>query len=510
MGLRRNIVASYVAQGYVTLASIIAMPLYLHYLGAEAYGLVGFFSMLQAWLMLLDMGLSPTLARETARFHGGALGVDDFHSLVRVLEGVFVAIALAAGAIMMLGAHAIATEWLQVRSMSVAEVIHALQIMAAIIALRWMCGVYRSVVTGAERLVWLANFGASIATVRFIGVLLVLEHIGATASVFFWYQLAVAVIELLVLAVYARTLIPSVHSRRSWRQAFKAVKPLIAFSLSLAFTASVWVFVTQTDKLILSKMLPLSEYGYFSLAVLLAGGIMVVSAPITGALLPSLTRLEAECKNLEMIHVYRQATQWVVVLAVSTSVTMALSAQPLLLAWTGNQTLALKAGPILVLYALGNGLLAVSAFPYYLQYAKGNLRMHVLGNVLFVLLLIPSIAWAAHSRGGVGAGYAWLVMNALYLVGWAPLVHRRLEPGLNLPWLGRDIAAVAIPAVVAGSICSTMLSPTDSREMSIAKITLLFTILAVVGAAATSSGWSRLRGALFAGARTTREWKWLN
>ena len=93
MGLRRNIVASYAGQGYVTLLSIAALPFYLRALGAEAYGLVGFFSMLQAWFMLLDIGLTPTLSRETARFHGGALSAVDYRGFVRVLDSTHLAIA---------------------------------------------------------------------------------------------------------------------------------------------------------------------------------------------------------------------------------------------------------------------------------------------------------------------------------------------------------------------------------------------------------------------------------
>ena len=72
MSLKRNILASYASQIYVTLVGILILPLYLKYMGAEAYGLVGFFTMLQAWFNLLDMGLTPTVARETARFRGGA------------------------------------------------------------------------------------------------------------------------------------------------------------------------------------------------------------------------------------------------------------------------------------------------------------------------------------------------------------------------------------------------------------------------------------------------------
>ena len=73
MSLRNNIVANYASQIYVTLIAIVVVPLYIRYLGVEAYGLIGFFAMLQSWFSLLDMGLTPTMARETSRFHGGAL-----------------------------------------------------------------------------------------------------------------------------------------------------------------------------------------------------------------------------------------------------------------------------------------------------------------------------------------------------------------------------------------------------------------------------------------------------
>lgn len=71
MSLKKNILANYFAQAYIAVVGIVILPLYLKYMGAEAYGLVGFFTMLQAWFNLLDIGLTPTVARETARFHGG-------------------------------------------------------------------------------------------------------------------------------------------------------------------------------------------------------------------------------------------------------------------------------------------------------------------------------------------------------------------------------------------------------------------------------------------------------
>ena len=493
MGLRRNILASYASQAYVAAVGIVALPFYLRFLGAEAYGLAGFFAMLQAWFLLLDIGLTPTMARETARFRGHGVSAHDYASLVRVLRALFVCTAVAGGGLLFLLAGPIAQHWLQAAHLPVAEVENALRIMAVIVALRWMCGLYRSIVTGSEQLVWLGNFNAAFATVRSIGVLLALHHIAPTAAVFFGYQLVVAIAELALLARHAHTLVPAGAPGRSLREAIGVVRPLVRFSLSVAFTASVWIFVTQTDKLILSKILPLAEYGYFTLAVLVAGGVMVISGPVSAALLPYMARLEALQDQPALIEAYRRSTQLVVVLAAAASLTLALCAEPLLYAWSGDRLLAGATAPALMLYALGNGILTVSSFPYYLQYAKGNLRMHITGSMLFVVFLIPVMSWAADRHGAMGAGWAWLGMNALYLAGWAPLVHHHLHKGLNRPWFVRDVASIAIPLVLAGMVLSQAVSIEDARWVTVAKVVGVLLALVAGGSALTTTGLARAR-----------------
>ena len=191
MSLKRNILASYASQIYITAAAILTVPLYIQYMGAEAYGLVGFFAMLQAIFNLLDLGLSPTVARESARFKGGAISLLEYRRLVRALEGVFVVVALVGGAALFALAQPLSTQWLNASQLPESELTHALQIMAVIVALRWMCGLYRGVITGAERLVWLSGFSSFIATARFVLVLPMLMFVSATPMAFFGFQLGV-------------------------------------------------------------------------------------------------------------------------------------------------------------------------------------------------------------------------------------------------------------------------------------------------------------------------------
>ncbi len=454
--LKHNITANYASQIYVTLVGIIILPMYIKYMGAEAYGLVGFFSLLQAGFNLLDLGLTPTIGRETARFRAGTLEPLNFRRLFRALSTIFFAIALIGGSLLFFLSSVIATDWLNAEMLSLNEIKIVVQIMAISVALRWMCGLYRGVITGSEKLVWLGGFNAIIATLRFVGVLLVMWYFGFTPMVFFSYQFLIAVIEITGLWQKAIRLLPrlTLAGRKSIGWSFAPVRPVLKFSMTIAFTASVWVMVTQTDKLVLSNILPLAEYGYFTLAVLVANGVMIIGGPISGAIMPRMAKLEAEGSTKEVIQIYRQSTQLVTIIAGSAAVTLAYCAEPLLLAWTGDIVLADKSSPILVLYAIGNGILAIAAFPYYLQYARGNLRLHFIGHLLLLFILIPSIVLSATYYGAIGAGYAWVTVNAFYLLVWVAVVHLKLEPGLHRKWLFNDVLMIVVPMVAMGAAIS--------------------------------------------------------
>lgn len=439
MSFKRHVLASYVSQIYTTLIGIVIVPVYIKYMGAEAYGLIGFYAMLQAWFQLLDMGLAPTISRETARFNGGAIDVQTLRKLLRALECIFYGVALVGSVSLVLASDVIATQWLKVEHLPLSQVRGSVELMAGIIGLRWIAGLYRGAIGGFEQQVWLGKLNVLMATARFVAVIAIFELIGTSPLHFFAYQLCVGVVETGVLALKTYNLMPRLPQGIKNTLTLRPLLGVMKFSLGVAFTSSVWVFVTQTDKLILSKLLPLSEYAYFTLGVLVASGVNVMSGPISGALMPRLSRMTAQGNELGVIALYRKSTQFVAILAVSVTVTLFFYADSLLFAWTGSLDTVEHAAPILRLYAVGNCLLALVAFPYYLQFAKGDVRLHIIGNAIYALLLIPSVVGATYVYGAIGAGWAWIVANSIYFFAWVPVVHRRFVRGLHLKWLFEDI-----------------------------------------------------------------------
>ena len=496
--VRRNAAANYAAQLFTVVAGIVMAPVYLSYMGTEAYGLIGFFTMMTAWFQLLDMGLTPTMAREAARFRGGAISADTLRTFLRALEVVFGSVSLIGAAVLVLMARTIATDWLRVQHLPVADVAQAVMFMGLAVPLRWMSGLYRGVVNGFERQVWLSGFTIVIAFLRFVGVIGVFYAVGTTPVDFFAYQLGVAVCEFAGLSAMSYR----VSRRGSGPREPFSWKPLLGnltFSLTIAFTATAWVAITQTDKLLLSNLLPLAEYGIFSIAVVAANGINAVSGPLGQAVLPRLTKLAAEHDETGLDRLYGAATQAVCVVVVPAAAVLCFFAEPVVAVWTGKPELARHAAPLLMLYAFGNGCLSLSALAYYLQYARGDLFLHFVGNALIVATLLPLYLLLAPGYGAIGTGTAWAVVNAAYAFGWVPVVHRRVYSGHHWRWMLHNVIPIAVPTISCGAVLKLLIAMPDGRWMRFALLASVGSVLLLTAMAASElcRSWIRLRSTAF-------------
>src|SRR6185503_19034771 len=92
--LKINVIANFVGRSWSGLLGLLVVPVQLHYLGVEAFGLLGFFVSLQVIVNLLDMGLSTTASREVAIRLGNPDRMGECNDLVRTLEFVYGAEAL--------------------------------------------------------------------------------------------------------------------------------------------------------------------------------------------------------------------------------------------------------------------------------------------------------------------------------------------------------------------------------------------------------------------------------
>lgn len=445
--LKKNTIANYIGLGYTITIAIVIFPLYLQYLGAEAFGLVGFFTVLQAWMQLLDMGMSPLLSRQAAQSRGQNIDFLELKKLLRSLELIVFILSLVVVLGITFSSSWIANHWLNVTSLALSEVAICIALMGSMIGLHFFTTLYRSGIRGMENQVQLNVANIVLVTLKFVGALLLLQFLTQDIVYFFVYQLIIGIIELSIMAVMFYRLIPTT-GRVGLQFFWDTLKPVLPFAAGIAYAAVIWVLLTQLDKMILSTVLPLTEYGYFALVTVVATGILQISGPINQAILPRMTHLLSQGRERDMLILYRKSTQFMAVIMLPLSGMIALFSTELLFAWTGDRKAAEWAGPILFWFALGNGILTISAFQYYLQFAYGKLKMHVIYNTISASIQIPLIIYVAIEYGAIGVAIAWFYLRLIAFIIWTPIVHKKFSPGIHWPWLTKDITPVLVSTVV--------------------------------------------------------------
>lgn len=445
ISLKKNTIANYIGQFYTMFIGIFMLPFYLEYLGAEAYGLVGFFTILMSWMTLLDLGLSSTLLRETANLKYKLDGLFELKKMTLSIELFFGIISVAIFTTMYFGSTWISNYWLDVKELSYETVESTIKIMAIIIVLRWFVGLYQGAIIGFENHIWLNIYKIIFATLKFFGAFLLIIYVSNNIVHFFYFQLLVAILEFILIKIKINSYMKI--SQKVYPSLVK-LKQIAPFALSIAYTSSIWVFITQLDKLMLSHYLPLNEYGFFTLVILISGSILQIIQPIGQAILPRMTSLISSGQEKEMISLYHKSTQIVAIIVSSVSGMIAVFSYELVYAWTGNIEASRWVAPILFWYALGNGVVSLLSFQYYMQYAHGNLKYHVKFNTYFGFVQITVVILAVYFYGALGAGLVWFGLQTFVILWWPGFIHSKFAPGIHRDWVFKDIFPILIITVV--------------------------------------------------------------
>lgn len=435
--LKRNLIANYVGQGWIALMTFVFIPLYIKYLGIEAYGLIGVFNVIQAWLVLLDMGMTPTLSREMARFMAGEDPPEYIRDLLRSIECVVLWIALLAGGSVALAANWIASHWLQVRDLPLEDVAQAFALMGLVVLLRFFEGIYRSSLVGLQRQVLLNVINSGMATLRGFGAVGVLAWFAPTIQAFFLWQGFVSLLGAFVLSAATYMTLPK--GIRKGRFSIEALRPVWTFAQGMLKITLLSLLLTQVDKLLLSKLLPLREFGYYMLAVSLAGTLYYLVNPITQAWYPRLCQLYAHDDQSALATVYHQGAQLVSVTAGSAGMVLILFSEPILFLWTQDPELTQRVAPFLSIIVAGNMLHSFMHIPYQAQLAHGWTNLAVWVNAVGVLFIIPAILWGVPRYGALAAAWIWVSLCVGYVFIGAQLMYRRILMTEKWKWYLMDL-----------------------------------------------------------------------
>jgi O-antigen/teichoic acid export membrane protein len=486
----RNSFAHLIARMAALAAGIATIPLVTLTLGTEALGLVGVYSTLVAMLGFFDLGLPVAVNHRLAVLIGRNAPSTEKAELVRTLEALFwgmVPLFLVAG----LGlCGPFASSWLNVGTMPRSTVDTALVVIMFAAAVRFPVTFYANVLFAHERHVVPNVVTAGSAIFRFLASTVALVWFDVGAVGFFLIQLIGSIAEVTLLAGIFWFAQPCRWVTPRWT----VIRDIGAMAGGLTLISLTAVILSQVDKIILSKVLSLGDFGLYSAGYTLAAGLVALSYPVGNAIFPSLSR-SLDGKIGETIRIVRAATELNILILVPLGCVLMMQTEPLLRLLFLVKPMPDGLTAILPLMMLGGLSQAFVTLPHLFQVAAGRVATVVWINIGFLVPYGVGVLIGTLNAGVIGAAAAFATFNiARLLVHWGVLLagHRTrslwspaillavtmLVGGLILAGLPRLFEAqgltaifVAVSSVPVLVVLAGVLMPTSRERLAIIRRT---------------------------------------
>lgn len=435
--LKKNILANLLGNIITALVAIVCIPIYVYYLGVESYGLIGIFASLQVIFSVLDMGLSATLNREFARLSVHEDGVIEQKNLLRTFEYIYIGIAVIIGLVVILFSAVISRYWLSGSSITSGTIQFVLIQMGILLALRWPTALYAGGLTGLQKQVLYNIINTGGEVIKAIGAIAVLAFVNNSIISFFYWQIIITCIILLTLHIVLwKTLAPTKNKPFFSKELLVKNK---AFATGIGATSLVVIILTQADKIILSKILDLKTFGYFTLATAISSSLFRIIFPVSQAVYPRLVQLVHSKKQEELIKTFHIACQFIALVVLPVSLVVIFFSKEVVLIWTQSHEVTASVYPLLRILMVGAACNALVTIPYMTQLAYGWTKLGFYQNLIAIIILIPSIIYLTNIYGAYGAVWVWSILNASYIVISMPVMFARYLKTEKWKWYNNDV-----------------------------------------------------------------------
>ncbi len=281
--------------------TLLLTPVFIKYLGFEAYGLVGFFILVQSIMAILEFGMPLALNRAIARLRAFPNNFLIISKTIKSFEYLFIILSLLIIFLIGVPFSVYSISILGVNNLSQSLIKQTVFLIFFQAGIRLILSIYHATLTGFERIIELNKFTILFSSIRLGGAAIFLAFLDFNIAEFYLYQLFIVLIEV----IYFR--------RLCWDYAeldkkilynFKHIineSPFILTSFLISFLG---VLLSQFDKAIITSKLPLESFGEYSLMVLFGSAIIVLGYPIGSVSFPVFSKFMALGNKEKIIDVF--------------------------------------------------------------------------------------------------------------------------------------------------------------------------------------------------------------
>lgn len=469
----RNISANFFGQAWVALIGVVFVPVYLRFIGVEGYGLVGFFMLLASAMAIFDGGLGAVATREASLYESSSADSRfSIASKLRSIETLFWFVAILFGVAVFFCSSIISSDWLKVESDNLRSISSSIRLMSVALVIQFPLSFYNGCFVGLQKQVQLNKITAIFATVRSAGAAAILWLVSPTIEAFFVWQCFVSAISFFVmrralLGYVAEWSYVSLFSRKRFSGIWN-------FTAGVGITNVFAFLLIQSDKIILSKMFSLTNFGYYMLAWTVGSIAFRLISPVFNAYYPTIAVLVSEDKKSDCYDVFIRSCRILSSVVVPFSMWVALFSEDILFFWTGQKIVSDNAAVVLSVIALGTMFHSFMHMPYALQLANSWSKFSAWQNFVALIIILPVTYFLASSYGFSGGGWPWLVLNLGYVIICAPIILIALSVRPLKTWYLESIGWPVFLALIPLGLAKLIINIFELKSFAFVLVAMFF------------------------------------
>lgn len=385
------------------------VPLYIKFLGIEAYAVIGFYALILGVISFADAGMSSAITKELS----SNSSIDRKYSIFVIIEKLYLKICLLLAGIIIVFAPSIAKYWLTSNTISNEDLAFFLQLIGLGTVLQLLSSLYFGALFGINKQVEanLIQFIWSFSKAALVVLLLIL--VSANLKVFFLWQIFCNIIYLLVLRIYFIKNLK--YNNPNLKIILKSIpNDIIKYIGSMTLIAVISAVNSQADKIIASALLSLKVFGYYTIASNLGQIPIIMASPLAISIFPLFSSLNQNQDSLKIVISYHKATYVLSLLLMPVFISLIMYTPEVIHIWTGNAIGPLWINKIVFvtrLLLLGSFFLALQFLPYYLLLSKGKTKYTIYQGVAQIILGLPMLYVLVKLLNIEGIGFTWVIIN---------------------------------------------------------------------------------------------------
>lgn len=405
--ISKNILYNLIGQALVVLLGFWGTRLVYRRLGDEALGILYFAIALNAVLApLLDVGVSSTIVREVARRLGAER--DYVLRLVRTSSLFYWSAYGLLGILTWISAPWLVSRWIHLKTLDTGLAAHTLRLLALALLLMLPRSLYSNLLRGVERMELNNLVDVGMTALRQGGTIVVVIMGGGLAGIAYLY-LGCFLLNILAYLFAAARFFPW----RSFLPGFSSdvVRQNFSFTSRVGAYSMLAIVHMESDKVIMSKLLPVSLLGFYGVAQSTVVRVNQIPGAVVQAAFPKLAALFHERDRTGFLWEYRRLQDLVCYGTVPVFAALIFASRPLFGYLLNTRAAELLFLPTLLL-CVGWYMNATLNLPAVVSLAADRPDIGARQNFYALFVVLPLTAFFIWKWSLIGAGLSFICYNA--------------------------------------------------------------------------------------------------